>query len=155
MSLLRLASVVALRRAISNWKLELVLFLSVLLAVALMSSGLIFSRLLAEAALGHSLEQARPEDVNFQVRTFIGSETPPTVAGRIAAYQSRLEFNEDRIAKPFEPYLRDRSLILESPTFFYQGHPWLDLADDVRPRGEPPKTSPSSNTMSPRLTPTR
>ena len=136
MSLLRLASVVALRRTISNWKLEMVLFFAIVLAVALMSSGLIFSRLLAEAALAHSLGQASTEETNFQVRTFIGSETPPTVSGRTSAYQSRLDFNEERIATPFEPYLKDRSRLLESPTFFYQGHPQLELADDVRTRGD-------------------
>ena len=88
MSLLRLASVVALRRTVSNWKLEMVLFLAIVLAVALMSSGIIFSRLLAEAALGHTLSQATIDQADFQVRTFIGSETPPTVSGRITAYRS-------------------------------------------------------------------
>lgn len=136
MSLLRLASVVALRRTISNWKLEMVLFFAIVLAVALMSSGIIFSHLLAEAALGHSLSQATVDEANFQVRTFIGSETPPTVSGRTSAYQSRQKFNEERIATPFKPYLKDRSLLLESPTFFYQGHPQLELTDRLRPRGK-------------------
>ena len=136
MSLLRLASVVALRRTVSNWKLEMVLFLAIVLAVALMSSGIIFSRLLAEAALGHTLSQATIDQADFQVRTFIGSETPPTVSGRITAYRSRLKFNDDRIAAPFEPYSKGRSLLFESPTFFYQGHPQLELTDELRPRGD-------------------
>lgn len=136
MLLLRLASVVALRRTMSNWKLELVLFLAIVLAVALMSSGMIFSRLLAEAALGHSLSQASASEANFQVRTFIGSETPPTVSGRTSAYRNRLDFNNDRIAAHFEPFLDNRSRLLESPTFFYQGHSQLELGDAVRPRGD-------------------
>lgn len=136
MSVLRLAATVALRRTVSNWKLEMVLFLAIVLAVALMSSGLIFSRLLAEAALGHALSKATVDEADFQVRTFIGSETPPTVSGRTSAYQARLKFNDDRIADPFEPYLKGRSLLFESPTFFYQGHPQLELSDELRPRGD-------------------
>ena len=46
MSLLRLAYVIALRRIIANWRLELVLLLGVVLAVALLSSGVVFSDLL-------------------------------------------------------------------------------------------------------------
>ena len=91
MSLLRLSYVIAVRRIVSNWRLEMVLFLGIVLAVTLMSSGVIFSDLLAEAALGHALNQATPEDANFQVRAFIGSEAPATVAGRTAALNRPLE----------------------------------------------------------------
>ena len=97
MSLLRMAYVVALRRTISNWRLELVLFLGIVLAVALMSSGVIFSDLVAEAALSHTLGRAPPEDVNTRIRVFIGSETPPTVSGRVAAYHASLDFVDHRV----------------------------------------------------------
>ncbi len=76
MSLLRLSYVIAVRRTISNWRLEMVLFLGIVLAVTLMSSGIIFSDLLAEAALGHALSQATPEDANFRVRITSNSSVP-------------------------------------------------------------------------------
>ena len=70
-SLLQLAYVIALRRAISTWKLEIVLFLGMILAVSLMSSGVIFSDLLEEAALRRTLDQATPEQADGQ------SQQPP------------------------------------------------------------------------------
>ncbi|HJN87448.1 MAG: hypothetical protein QGI50_14660 [Dehalococcoidia bacterium] len=136
MSLLPLAYIIALKRTISGWRLELVLFLGILIAVALMSSGVIFSDLLSEAALRHSLDQASAEETNILVRTFIGQDAPPTAAGRVAAYRAGLGFTEERVESRFQSYLRDRAHLLESPTFFFKGHPQLELADDTRPRGD-------------------
>ena len=76
-SLMQMAYVVAVRRIFSSWRLELVLFLGMLLAVALMSSGVIFSNLLAEAALRHALNEATPDEANFSVRVFSGQNAPP------------------------------------------------------------------------------
>ena len=135
MSLLRLAYIVALRRTIANWKLEMVLLLGIVLAVALMSSGVIFSDLVAEAALGHTLSRAAPEEANFLVRTSIGSESPSTVQGRALAYRQGLDVVDRHVAAPFKPYLKDRSRLLEAAPFFYKGHPQLELDDNVRPRG--------------------
>ena len=136
MSLWRLAYVVAVRRTISNWRLELVLLLSILLAVALMSSGVIFSDLVADAALGHTLGRATPDEANFEIRTFIGSKTAASVEGRVSAYQRGQEFIDRQVGAAFEPYLRDQTRLLESPTFFFQGHPQLELDDRDRPRGD-------------------
>lgn len=136
MSFLRLAYIVALRRTAANWKLEVVLLLGIVLTVALMSSGVIFSDMVAEAALGHALEEATPEEANFRIRSFIGRETPPTVAGRISAYRNGLNFIDNRVGSPFQPYLQARARLLETPTFFFQGHPQLVLDDEVRPRGD-------------------
>ena len=135
MSLLRLAYIVALRRTISNWKLEMVLLLGIVLAVALMSSGVIFSDLVAEAALGHTLRGAAPEEANFQIRTFIGRETPNTVEERALAYRRRVDVVDRQVASDFKPYLQDRARLLEAPTFFFKGYPHLELDDEVRPRG--------------------
>ncbi|MCH7662172.1 MAG: recombinase family protein [Euryarchaeota archaeon] len=44
-ALTRLAYIIAVKRIISNWRLEVVLFTGILLAVSLLSSGLIFSKL--------------------------------------------------------------------------------------------------------------
>ena len=135
MSLLRLSYVLAVRRTIFNWRLELVLFLGIFLTVALMSSGVIFSDLVAEAALRHSLGQAAPEEANFQVRAFISREAPATVQGRVSAYRNNMDFNDHHVGALFEPYLRERSRLLETPTFFFEGYPRLELDDEMRPRG--------------------
>ena len=135
MSFLRLAYVVALRRIFFNWQLEVVLLLGILLAVALMSSGIIFSNLVAEAALGHTLGRATPEEANFKVWTFIGGEAPASIEGRASAYRSRLDVVDRQIGARFSPYLRDQARLLEAPTFFFKGHPQLELDDDLRPRG--------------------
>ena len=135
MSLLRLAYVLAVRRAISNWRLETVLFLGIVLAVSLMSSGVIFSNMVAEAALAHTVSRAEPEEINIQIRSFIGREAPFTTLGRADAYQARLDFVEQRVASPLRPYLREQAHMFESSTFFFQGHSQLELEDDLRPRG--------------------
>ena len=113
----------------------MVLFIGIVLAVALMSSGVIFSNMLAEAALAHTVSGAKPEEINIQIRSFIGREAPLTASGRAGAYQARLDFVEQRVATPLRPYLRERAHIFESSTFFFQGHPQLELEDDLRPRG--------------------
>ena len=123
MSLLRLAYVVAVRRTISNWRLEMVLLLSIVLAVALMSSGVIFSDLVAEAALHHTLGRATPDEANIEVRTFIGRESFSTVEGRRSAYQQRSSFVDQRVGAAFAPYVRDRSRLLESPHFLFPRAP--------------------------------
>ena len=136
MSLLRLAYIIAVRRTLSNWKLEMVLFVSIIMAVALLSSGVIFSDLVAETALRHSLNQAAPEEVNIQVRAFVGKDTPPTLQGRIDAYQANLRFAGQHIGPLLQPYLKAQSRLLETPTFFFAGHPQLELEDRIRPRGD-------------------
>ena len=135
MSLLRLGYILAVRRTISNWKLEMVLFMGIVIAVALMSSGVIFADMLAETALAHTLNRAAPEEINVQIRSFIGSKSPFTVSGRAGAYQERLDFVEQRVASRLRPYLREQAHIFESSTFFFQGHAQLELEDDLRPRG--------------------
>ena len=57
-AMVRFAYVMAVRRAVASWRLEAVLFGGILLAVALMASGVIFSDLLADASLRHALDQA-------------------------------------------------------------------------------------------------
>ena len=136
MSLMQMAYVVAVRRIFSSWRLELVLFLGMLLAVALMASGVIFSNLLAEAALRHALNEAIPEEANFSVRVFSGQKAPPTTEGRMRHYASNLGFAGQRVSSRVEEFLAEQSLLVETATFFFSGHPKLDLDNDVRPRGE-------------------
>ncbi len=139
-SLLRFAYVIAVGRfhphkSGSGWRLESVLFGSILLAVALMASGVIFSNLLANAALRGELSQADPEDVNFWVRSFSSRDDPQDVEGRRQAFKEREVFVEQQMIGPFVPYLREHSRYLETATFFFQGRPNLEIDKDTRPRG--------------------
>ena len=135
MPLLRFAGVMAVRRAAGGWRLAAALFGGILLAVALMSSGVIFSDLLANAALQATLAQAPPEQVNFWARSFSGQDDPPDLPGRRQTFQSRDDFVMQQVAEPFAPYLKEHSRHLETATFFFQGHPQLELDKDLRPRG--------------------
>ena len=132
----QLAYVIALRRIISTWRLELVLFFGVVLAVALMSSGVVFSDLVAEASLRRALDTAAPEEANFSVRVYNGLDNPSVVSRQASVYQANLDFVERRVGTRFQPHLRDQAHLLETSTFFFEGHPHLDLAHDVRPRGK-------------------
>ena len=135
MSLLQLAYIVALRRTISGWRLELVLFLGMVLAVALMSSGVIFSDLVAESALRSALDQATSEEARFSVQAHHGLDDPSRVSKPESVYQASLDFVESRVTARFQPYLRDQASLLETLTFFFEGHPQLELHDSERPRG--------------------
>ena len=134
-SMVRLAYVMALHRIISGWRLESILFGGILLAVALMASGVIFSELLSNAALRHALAGAEPNEANFWVRSFSSLEDPRSVAGRRSAFNDREAFIREKVASPFEPYLKDQSRHLETATFFFEGHLQLELDDEIRPRG--------------------
>ena len=136
MPLLRLAYIIALRRTISNWKLETALFLGVVLAVALMSSGVVFSKLLEEAALRRALNDATPEEANISVDVFNDLDDPSTVSRRFSVYQAGLDFVDRRVYERFEPYLEDRSHLFQTSTFFFEGAPRLELDNTIRPRGK-------------------
>ena len=135
-SLVQLASVIAVRRIISNWRLEMFLLLGIVLAVALMSSGVVFSDLLSQSALRRALDDASPEEANFYVRAFNNLDDPARAPRGRTRYQADADVVERAVGAPFEPYLEDRSLVLETSTFLFQGHPQLELDDEVRPRGK-------------------
>ena len=121
MAMIRFAYVMAVRRAVSGWRLEAVLFGGILLAVALMASGVIFSDLLANASLRHALRVAPVEEVNFWVRSFSSQDEPATTEGRRSAYLDRLDFAKNQLSEPFAPYLKDEAMVLDTATFYYQG----------------------------------
>ena len=136
LSLFRFAYVMAVGRAVSGWRLELVLFGGILLAVSLMASGVIFSDLLANAALRDALARAEPESVNLVVRTFSSQDDPKDVQGRARAFEGRDLFVEQEVLAPVRPYLKEHSRYLETATFFFQGRPHLETERDTRPRGQ-------------------
>ena len=133
--ILRFAYVMAIGRAVSSWRLEAVLFSGILLAVALMASGVIFSELLANAALRDALSRSEPKDVNLKVRTFSSQDDPLDVEGRSAAFQARDEFVRRNVQEPFGDYLVDHTRLIKSATFFFRGRPHLELDNESRPRG--------------------
>ena len=135
MSLLHLAYVIARRRLMANWQLELVMLLGILLAVALLSSSVVFSDLLAEAALRRNLQEATPEQANIWVRTFNDLDDP-AVQGRAAKYGTSVELVEGRIHPLLEEWISGYNQLYETATFYYAGHPQLELADELRPRGK-------------------
>ncbi len=135
MSFLQLAYVMARRRIATAWRLELVLFLGILLSVALLSSSVVFSDLLAEAALRRALREAAAEDVNFWVRIFQNLEEPATAERRASVYQTSQEFVESRVTSSFEPYVENHARLLETSTFFFTGDPRFNVERDARPRG--------------------
>ena len=102
MSLLHLAYIIARRRIASSWRLELVLFLGILLAVALLSSGVVFSDLLAETALRRVLTQASKEEANMLVRVFNDLDDP-NLTGRTPLYQNSVDFVDQKVTSRFEP----------------------------------------------------
>lgn len=135
MPLLHVAYVIARRRIVSSWRLELALFLGIVLAVALLSSGVVFSDLLAEAALRRTLTQATTEEANFLVRAFNDLDDP-RLSGRRPVYQRGVDLVEERVAARLRPYLDGQARLLETAPVFFEGHPQLELANGVRPRGK-------------------
>ena len=135
-SLFRFAYVMAVGRAVSGWRLELVLFGGILLAVSLMASGVIFSDLLANAALRDALARAEPEKVNLVVRTFSSQDDPRDTPGRAQAFAERDRFVEQNVISPVLPFLEEHSRYMETATFFFRGRPHLETDRDTRPRGQ-------------------
>lgn len=135
MSFLQLAYSIARRRIAAAWRLELTLFLGILLAVSILSGSVVFSDLLAEAALRRALQEAPAEEVNFWVRIYHHLEEPATAAQRDSVYQTAIDFVEERVNRPFRPYLEGEARLLETATFFFGGAARFDLPQEVRPRG--------------------
>ena len=123
MSLLRFAWVIAIGRALRGWRLEAVFFSGILLAVALMASGVIFSELLSNAALRDALSRSEPEDVNLKIRSFSSRDDPPDMEGREAAFRARDEFIRQNVQEPFQHYLRHHARFIKSASFLLSGTP--------------------------------
>ncbi len=134
-SLLRFAYVMAIGRAVSGWRLEAVLFGGIMLAVALMASGVIFSELLSNAALRDALGRSELEKVNFTVRSFSSRDDPPSVEGRSAAFRARDNYVRQYVQEPFQPYLKNQKRLIKTATFYFQGRPQLEVDQESRPRG--------------------
>ena len=135
MSFLKLAYIISLRRILSSWKLELALLVGITAAVALMSSGVVFSDLLADVALRQTLEEASPEDANISVRAFNNLEDPGFIRRQDTVYQDTLDMVSGRVTRRLDEHIQEQVYIVETITFLFQGHPQLELEFEVRPRG--------------------
>ncbi len=135
MSLLHLAYIIARKRLAAHWQLEMVLLLGILLAVALLASSVVFSDLLAEAALRRSLQEATPEEANIWVRVFNDLDDPGA-QGRTPRYESSIRFVDTRVVPRLEGVTASSIRLFETATFYFSGHPQLELADELRPRGK-------------------
>ncbi|MBI2935822.1 MAG: ABC transporter permease, partial [Chloroflexi bacterium] len=126
-ALLSVGSLIAWRRIRLDWRLQMAVAFGMLLATALMASGVIYSSVLRQAALRHILKTSRPADVNFAVQVFSPLDR--------AIYEANERLVEDKIYPTLRPYLRDRALFIQTPTFFFTGREVWDASDDTRPRG--------------------
>ncbi|MFQ5872960.1 MAG: FtsX-like permease family protein [Dehalococcoidia bacterium] len=125
--LFRLAYVIAYRRIAANWRLELAVALGILLAVALVAGGVIYSSVLEEAALQRTLSDGTADDVNLEVRYFYNMDP---------AFHRQAEDLIVREVQPrLEPYYGEQAQWVRTSTFYFEGYPQLELAQEVRPRG--------------------
>ena len=91
-ALIKFAVLIALRRTFSDWRLQVAAAFGMLLAVALMASGVIYSQALAETALRNTLLNVPEEDLNITFRTFHNLERP--------AVEATERYVEERIRRP-------------------------------------------------------
>ena len=134
-AILNLGYVLARRRLMSSFRIELTVLLGVTLAVVLLSSAVVFNDLLAETALRRSLADAESSDVNLWVRVFNDLDDPRTATAASDRYLTSRQFVAQRVLPPLGDAVGAVSFQVETATFYFTGRPNLDLPNDVRPRG--------------------
>ena len=135
MAILHLGYVLARRRLMSSFRIELTVLLGVTLAVVLLSSAVVFNDLLAETALRRTLTEAESSDVNIWVRVFNDLDDPRTATAASDRYQQAKQFVAQRFVPPMVEAIEAASMQVETATFYFSGRPNLDLPNDARPRG--------------------
>lgn len=134
-AILNLGYVLARRRLISSFRIELTVLLGVTLAVVLLSSAVVFNDLLAETALRRALADAESSDVNLWVRVFNDLDDPRTATPASDRYLTSRQFVGQRVLPPLGDSVEAVSFQVETATFYFTGRPNLDLPNDIRPRG--------------------
>lgn len=134
-AILNLGYVLARRRLMSSFRIELTVLLGVTLAVVLLASAVVFNDLLAETALRRTLSEADSGDVNMWVRVFNDLDDPRTATAASDRYRNAHSFVEQRVLGPLGGAIGAASFQVETATFYFTGRPNLDLPNDVRPRG--------------------
>ena len=135
MAILHLGYVLARRRLMSSFRIELTVLLGVTLAVVLLSSAVVFNDLLAETALRRTLTESESSDVNIWVRVFNDLDDPRTATAASDRYARAKQFVAQRFVPPMVEAIRAASMQVETATFYFSGRPNLDLPNDARPRG--------------------
>ena len=134
-AILNLGYVLARRRLMSSFRIELTVLLGVTLAVVLLSSAVVFNDLLAETALRRTLAEAESGDVNIWVRVFNDLDDPRVASAASDRYRNSQRFVSQRVLPPLGDTIGQASFQVETATFYFTGRPNLDLPNDVRPRG--------------------
>ena len=135
MAILHLGYVLARRRLMSSFRIELTVLLGVTLAVVLLSSAVVFNDLLAETALRRTLTESESSDVNIWVRVFNDLDDPRTATVASDRYARAKQFVAQRFVPPMVEAIAAASMQVETATFYFSGRPNLDLPNDARPRG--------------------
>ena len=134
-AILNLGYVLARRRLMSSFRIELTVLLGVTLAVVLLASAVVFNDLLAETALRRTLTESESGDVNMWVRVFNDLDDPRTATAASDRYRNAQRFVAQRVLPPLGDAIGATSFQVETATFYFTGKPNLDLPNDVRPRG--------------------
>ncbi|MEE8443227.1 MAG: hypothetical protein V3S37_05700, partial [Dehalococcoidia bacterium] len=127
LALMRFAALIAVRRTAADWRLQAAAGFGMVLAVALMASGVIYSRALEETALRYVLRNESDEAVNLSVRVFHALERP--------AFDATSQFVEERVHRPLSPYLQDSTLLIQTSTLYFSGLSQPEAVGPDRPRG--------------------
>ena len=134
-AILNLGYVLARRRLMSSFRIELTVLLGVTLSVVLLSSAVVFNDLLAETALRRALAEADSGDVNIWVRVFNDLDDPRVATVASDRYRNAQRFVAQRALPPLGDAIGAASFQVETATFYFTGRSNLDLPNDVRPRG--------------------
>ena len=134
-AILNLGYVLARRRLMSSFRIELTVLLGVTLAVVLLSSAVVFNDLLAETALRRTLAESDSSDVNMWVRVFNDLDDPRVATAASDRYSNAQRFVAQRVLPPLGDAVGAVSFQVETATFYFTGRDNLDLPNDVRPRG--------------------
>ncbi|MEE8443051.1 MAG: FtsX-like permease family protein [Dehalococcoidia bacterium] len=126
LALARFAALIAVRRTAADWRLQAAAGFGMVLAVALMASGVIYSRALEETALRHALRNASDEAVNLSVRVFHALERP--------AFEATSRFVEERVHRPLSPHLQGSTLLIQTSTLYFSGLSQPEPFGPDRPR---------------------
>ena len=125
-ALIRFAFLIVIRRIGSDWRIQATAGFGVLLAVALMASGVIYSKALAETALANTLASVSDEDLDITYRTFHKLELP--------AFEASNTYVDESIRKRIQPFMVNDVLLIQTSTLFLSGLPQFDVPNASRPR---------------------
>ena len=138
MAILHLGYVLARRRLMSSFRIELTVLLGVTLAVVLLSSAVVFNDLLAETALRRTLTEAESSDVNIWVRVFNDLDDPRTATAASDRYQQAKQFVAQRFVPPMVEAIEAASMQVETATSLLLGAAEPGLAQRCAPAGADP-----------------